>query len=192
MANYTYPTGFGVEEVVKKDGARYSLVIKTPTPNARLTLFVLMMNPSTADGDKSDSTVDHLIRTLGQTGRYKKIVIVNTTPVIETDSKNLKAHQAQINKLAMVNAKVVAKQVKQAGHFHFLIGTGVIEKGVNDKSYIDLMNQTDHDTTGDGLYVGALTKAGYGKHPRYIKGEELIALTHVSKADDQWHLKLHA
>lgn len=187
-----YPDGFKVTEVVKKGDARYSLVISTPTSNAKLTLFVLMMNPSTADGQQADPTVKKLLTTLGNSGKYKKVVIVNTTPYICTDSNDLKNHQAQINKLAMVNAKTVAKQVKLAGKFHFLVASGVIQPKVNEKSYVALMNQIDDQTTGDGLYVVDLTKDGYGKHPLYMKNEQVSNLTWVSKADDQWHLKLHA
>ncbi|KRL43728.1 DUF1643 domain-containing protein [Lacticaseibacillus manihotivorans] len=194
MANqsHKYPDGFSVNEVVKKNGARYSLVLNTPTPDAKLTLFVLMMNPSSADGEDSDPTVNKLLRTLGASGKYKKVVIVNTTPIIETDSDNLKNRQAEINKLAMVNASTVAKQVKLAGHFHFLVATGLIKKGVNDKSYVALMDQIDQQTTGDGLYVVDLTKDDYGKHPLYTKDDDVRNLKWVSKADAQWHLKLHA
>ena len=131
--------------------------------------------------------------------RYKELcvfeqplVIVNTTPIIETDSDNLKNRQAEINKLAMVNASTVAKQVKLAGHFHFLVATGLIKKGVNDKSYVALMDQIDQQTTGDGLYVVDLTKDDYGKHPLYTKDDDVRNLKWVSKADAQWHLKLHA
>ena len=76
MANqsHKYPDGFSVNEVVKKNGARYSLVLNTPTPDAKLTLFVLMMNPSSADGEDSDPTVNKLLRTLGASGKYKKVV----------------------------------------------------------------------------------------------------------------------
>jgi hypothetical protein len=78
--------------------------------------------------------------------------------------------------------------VRESGHFHFLIATGNIIKGVNDKTYIDLMNHIDSITTGDGLYVVRLTSKGFGGHPLYKKASELKNLTHVRQKDAQWHL----
>lgn len=181
-----YPKGYEVTMVPKETkGYRYALEIDTPYPSKNLSLFVLMMNPSVADSRNMDPTVTTIIKNLGK--NYSRIIIVNTTPVIETSSDNLKNHQSEINQQAMVNAKTVGRMVKEAKHFHFLVATGEIQKGVNDKSYIELMNKIDDMTTGDGLYTVRLTKDGYGGHPLYKKTSEIQNLTHIRKADDQWH-----
>lgn len=182
-----YPQGFTPKKAVINAGCRYSLEIMTPNPSSPLTLFVLMMNPSTADAQNSDRTVNTLLNTIGD--RYREVIIVNTTPVIETDSKQLKSRVADIHKNALPNAKSVEKMVKTAAHFHFLVATGDVIKGVNDDSYIKLMDQIDYLTTGDGLYVVKLTKKGYGGHPLYKPKAMIENLTHVRKADAQWHLK---
>ncbi|MDH5104923.1 hypothetical protein OQI89_03550 [Lentilactobacillus diolivorans] len=119
-----------------------------------------------------------------------KSLVVNTTPVIEPDSKKLKGRLSAIHQNALPNAKAVEHMVKKAQHFHFLVATGDVVKGVNDSSYIELMNQIDYLTTGDGLYVVKLTQHGYGGHPLYKPKAMIENLTHVRKADAQWHLKV--
>ncbi|WP_127849385.1 DUF1643 domain-containing protein [Lacticaseibacillus hulanensis] len=185
-----YPYGYTAEMNPRvANGYRYSLTISNPkNANKPLSLFVLMMNPSVANSQHSDPTVNTLIRNLGD--NYKQIIIVNTTPIIETNSDNLKAHQAEINDQASVNANVVANMVVAARQFHFLVATGEIKKGVNDRSYIELMDEIDRMTTGDGFYTVRLTKDGYGGHPLYKKTEEIQNLTHIRKADNQWHFRI--
>ena len=185
---YSYPAGFKPIRANINAGCRYSLEISTPNPASDLTLFVLMMNPSVADGTSSDRTINTILNARGNL--YRKVVVVNTTPVIETDSSKLKTRISDIHKNALPNAKAIEHMVKTAGHFHFLVATGEVIKGVNDDSYIKLMNQIDYLTVGDGLYVVKLTAKGYGGHPLYKPKAMIENLTHVRKADDQWHLKI--
>lgn len=181
-----YPAGYQ-PHAVKKLGApcRYALEIDTPYPNERLTLFVLMMNPSVADETQSDPTVNLLLNNLGS--HYHEVTIVNTTPIIETDSKNLKNRVPEINKYMLANSKTVARMIKKAGHFHILIATGEIIRGVNDKAYISLMDQIRATTIGDAFYTVQLTKAGYGGHPLYKSKDKIQHLTHIVPVDAQWH-----
>lgn len=185
--NYQYPAGYFAESVPSHPtDCRYALKITTPATDKELTLFVLMMNPSVAEQTASDKTIDTLIKNYGT--RYRQIIVVNTTPVIETNSDNLKSRIGDINRNMLPNTKSVIRMVRESGHFHFLIATGNIIKGVNDKTYIDLMNHIDSITTGDGLYVVRLASKGFGGHPLYKKASELKNLTHVRQKDAQWHL----
>lgn len=186
--NFAYPDGYTVKSVLNEQtNCRYALQIMTPSVDKKLTLFVLMMNPSVARLEHSDKTIDTLIRFYGH--KYRQIIVVNTTPVIETDSKNLKNRQSDINRNILPNTKSVTRMVKEAHHFHFLIATGDIIKGVNEQAYVDLMNHIDAITVGDALFTIKLTSKGYGGHPLYKKAELLENLTRVRKADDQWHLE---
>jgi len=188
MASFNYPNGYEVEAILsEKTGCRYALKIKTTAISEKLTLFVLMMNPSVARQESSDKTINTLIKYYGN--KYKQIIVVNTTPVIEKDSDNLKNRVNDINKNILPNTKAVTRMVNEAGHFHFLIATGDIKKGINDKAYIDLMNHIDSITEGDGLYVISLTKNGYGGHPLYKKTEMLENLTRVKKGTSDWKLE---
>ncbi|WP_461224817.1 DUF1643 domain-containing protein [Lacticaseibacillus suihuaensis] len=102
MAVYHYPEGFKAHTIpANVTTERYALVIDTPNPLQPLTLFVLMMNPSVADATYSDMTVNTLLTNLGD--RYKQVIIVNTTPVVETKSENLKAHASQIAQRLLAN-----------------------------------------------------------------------------------------
>lgn len=188
--NFNYPIGYSAESVLSEsENCRYALKIKTPTTTSQLTLFVLMINPSVANANQSDKTIDTLIKYYGD--KYRQIIVVNTTPVIETDSNNLKNRVNDINKNKMANTSSVSRMVREAGHFHFLIATGEIKKGVNDSAYVDLMNHIDDMTVGDALFVISLTSKGFGGHPLYKKSEQLKNLTRVRKADDNWKLKAY-
>lgn len=189
MANNTYGPGFTVETVPEKvDKYRFSMTITTPYPEKPLTLFVLMMNPSIADSEHKDPTVDKIIK--HQAKNYKKIIIVNTTPIIETDSSKLKEYKSTVNKLMMTNKTSIGRMIKEAHKFHFWIATGNTKKNVNDAAYEDLMNYIDAHTTGNGQYAMKVTAEGYGKHPSRATVEELEHLKHVVKADDKWHIAL--
>ncbi|MDT2563434.1 MULTISPECIES: DUF1643 domain-containing protein [Lactococcus] len=186
--SFNYPTGYKAESVLSESqNCRYALKITTPATSSPITLFVLMMNPSVADGRKSDKTIDTLIKYYGE--KYRQIIVVNTTPVIETDSNNLKNRINDINKNKMANTRSVSRMVKEAGSFHFLIATGEVKKGINDAAYVDLMNHIDNITVGDALFVISLTSKGFGGHPLYKKAEQLQNLTLVRKSDEFWHLE---
>lgn len=185
--NYQYPTGYFAESVPSHPtDCRYALKITTPAVNQPYTLFVLMMNPSVAEQTASDKTIDTLIKNYGT--KYRQIVVVNTTPVIESKSVNLKNRVNEIRRNMLSNTKAVTRMVRESGYFHFLIATGNVIKGVNEQPYIDLMNHIDSITRGDALFTIRLTSNGYGGHPLYKKAFELQNLTKVKRKDANWHL----
>ena len=178
--SFNYPTGSKAESALSEShNWRYALKITTPATSSPITLFVSMINPSLADDSKSDKTIDTLIKYYGE--KYRQIIVVNTTPVIETDSNNLKNRINDINKNKMANTRSVSRMVKEAGSFHFLIATGEVKKGINGAAYVDLMNHIDNITVGDALFVIRLTSKGFGGHPLYKKAEQLQNLTLVRK-----------
>lgn len=179
-----YPKGYVPYAKKSEDGRyRYALTIDTPYPKQPLSLFVLMMNPSTADGEESDRTINTLLRNLGH--RYRQIVVVNTTPLIETDSHVLRQRVAEIEAAVTENARIVATMMHRTGDCHLLVATGNLIKHVNVAPYVELMNTI----ATKQLYVIQLTKAGYGSHPLYKATELFEHLTPVEPSDAQWHLR---
>ncbi|MDH5104922.1 DUF1643 domain-containing protein [Lentilactobacillus diolivorans] len=67
-----YPAGFKPIRANVTNGCRYSLEISTPKPNSQLTLFVLMMNPSVANAENSDRTINTILNTIGD--RYREVI----------------------------------------------------------------------------------------------------------------------
>lgn len=55
------------------------------------TLNIIMCNPSKADLNKPDPTIEYVVRFAERNG-YNQIIVTNVCPVVDTDMKNLKKY----------------------------------------------------------------------------------------------------
>lgn len=88
---------------------RYSLTLSIPNVPNKKTLFIIMMNPSKANIKRSDKTVDKLI-TYAQDNQFSKLVILNSLPYYESNSKKLKNLALTSNHLKK-NLSVIADEL---------------------------------------------------------------------------------
>jgi len=154
------------------------------------TLVALMKSPSEANDSQSDQTVNTLLN--GLDDRYKRVIIVNTTPLIIDDETPPKDRTAEVQKYAAENKQMVAMMIQDAKKFHLLVATGELETGVNDELYPALMSTIDELTTiGDGLFVVNTTHDNHGvgilRSKQYLQNSYL---SRAHKVDDDWHLEL--
>lgn len=70
---------------------RYLLSRTTRVPNNRI-LLVCMLNPSTADEEKNDSTISRVIR-LAENGGYGKLLVINLLAIRATNPSDIWLHQ---------------------------------------------------------------------------------------------------
>ncbi|WP_395409177.1 DUF1643 domain-containing protein [Levilactobacillus lettrarii] len=180
-----YPEGFKVIGINRNETCRYSLEIKTPNENADKALFVLMKNPSVGDEKLMDPTIKLLVKHVAP--RYRKMIIVNASPVIETDSENLNDHREEIEKQADKNARVITEMAQNLGEADLLLATGEVED-ILKGSYVELMNQISQSELGNHLYMIS-SVANYGGHPLGKLIADMEKLTPVEQADAEWHLK---
>ena len=163
---------------------RYYLEIEDELSDSKETLIALLMNPSKAglpsknvNGDIkiSDTTVNLLIQAYGK--KYKKIIIFNVFPVLNSSSTKAKKYFSDKIK---ENLDMIASKVKNISNYDLLVATGRFPKKYfqNYSSIMDVLTNNNKI-----VFAVGLTVQGYGKHvnQRAGTGNNLTALTNVKK-----------
>ncbi|WP_220742170.1 DUF1643 domain-containing protein [Leuconostoc palmae] len=163
---------------------RYYLEIEDELSDSKETLIALLMNPSKAglpsknvNGDIkiSDTTVNLLIQAYGK--KYKKIIIFNVFPVLNSSSTKAKKYFSDKIK---ENLDMIASKVKNISNYDLVVATGRFPKKYfqNYSSIMDVLTNNNKI-----VFAVGLTVQGYGKHvnQRAGTGNNLTALTNVKK-----------
>lgn len=181
-----YPEGFKVVDINRNDTCRYSLDIQTPNQEAEKSLFVLMMNPSRGNEKEMDSTIKLLVRHVAP--RYNKMIIVNTTPVIKTQSTLLGNYREEIKNEADKNVQIILDKAKEVGKADFLVATGNV-KPMMKESYEIVMDRIGQSELGNNMYAIEISGKDFGSHPHGMVIERMEKLTKVEVTDSEGHLK---
>lgn len=136
-----------------KDGAGKEL------GEPKSVLFV-MLNPSTADGNKDDSTIRRCVG-FAKAWHYEAISVVNLFAYRATRPKDLFAHGDEIH--GPRNQEVIENAAQKAG---IIIAAWGVHGGWGEQ------NETVRGwLNGYPIYALGLTKDGQPRHPLYLPGD---------------------
>ncbi|MFD1454775.1 DUF1643 domain-containing protein [Levilactobacillus lanxiensis] len=194
----SYPENYKVTDINRMN-CRYSLEISAVDSDKEQDLIVLMENPSVGDEYEMDSTIQRLVDHVAK--NYKKMIIVNVTPVVATSDLDKYIHE--INEQKSKNVKVVKSIIDNASdEAELLVATGDLSnvKGSDElckalqSSYVELMDMIGNTSLYDNMHVISLVgneNKKYGGHPLRKDTDCLDNLTDVTKVehDAAWHLK---
>ncbi|MFC6164194.1 DUF1643 domain-containing protein [Lactiplantibacillus dongliensis] len=187
---YPYPQGFSCESADIDGNCRYSLKIVNSNTSKPETLFVLMMNPSTANGNQSDQTVNGLLTGVGK--EYQKIIIVNVSPVmIEKKDKFSEDSDEEKTGITERNIRAIKGLLRESENIYFLVGTGNISD-TDEETYVKIMNIISNVVGKDEIHAMELNQTGYSINPivaALADYKNTESLKSVYKYDDRWHLK---
>lgn len=152
---------------------RYTLDINLTKSEKEKILVVIMMNPSQADQDKSDKTVNKILKWATKKN-YNKVFIRNCIPFNETDSNNLpKLLEQYCNKefeeIMKKNYDYIEKAVKDTykdEDSNVLLATGS-PKNAKMEVYMNAIYKLLEEKIS---YFYKDNEDGYYKHPLYASG----------------------
>jgi hypothetical protein len=123
------------------------------------TILFIMLNPSTANDDINDPTVERCERRARDLG-YAKLIVVNLFALKSTDPKNLRKHEDPIggcnDEIILLEAMRADLVVCAWGTYGDLYGRGIKVRDV----LID---------AGVKLHCLVVNKNGTPKHPLYVR-----------------------
>ena len=165
---YTYPEFANVTAIHQEDGKRYSMEVELNS-KGRKTLVVIQKNPSRANAEFSDHTINRVLNYLClNRGNYacleglRKVVFLNLIPWYETYSDRLITRQEALSDPQ--NLKTIEAFLGTGDAC--IIAWGNPPRGLGEpyselsKKVLDLLEKH-----GNPIYhVGGLTRLGYPRH----------------------------
>ncbi|WP_204122181.1 MULTISPECIES: DUF1643 domain-containing protein [Levilactobacillus] len=151
------------------------------------TLVALMQHPSDATVEKSDPTVNNVLR--GQGREYRKIIIVNLVPMRGKCEFSSKKYKKLIESKKSENCKVVNKIIKEETNFDFLVATGNNASRVASQ-YNGLIDIIQSYSPKKSFVIG-LSKSGYGYLPSNANrpATKHLTLVHMHNNNSEWTLE---
>jgi hypothetical protein len=142
---------------------RYVLKRRNPIPLrwVRPILFI-MLNPSTADQDKTDPTVRRCIFYAGRCGGTE-LTVVNLFALRSTDPKNLLTHPKPVGPF---NDEKIEKEIDRASKIILAWGSHRLGK-VRGKELLEKFGRKMKGKT----FCLARTKDGQPRHPLYLRND---------------------
>jgi len=199
----SYPENYKVTDINRMN-CRYTLEISAVDSDKEQDLIVLMENPSVGDEYEMDPTIQRLVNYVAK--NYKKMIIVNVTPVVATS--NLDKYVYEISEQKHKNVEVVKNIIDNVSDkAELLVATGDLGKvkGPDGRraselckalqdSYVELMDMVEKTSLFNHMYAIKLVGDGnkrFGGHPLYKSADCMDNLTGIKKVegDDAWHLE---
>lgn len=145
---------------------RYALV-----QNGKRTLFVIGLNPSTADASKPDPTMKAVLRIAEYNG-FDGFIMINLYPLRATFPKDLpKQYDEQLHKSNLIN---IEKLLKGRNNIDVWLAYG--DNALSRKYLIPCLEDIVKVFTPYNpkwYYIDTLTQKGMPKHPLYKKTDFL-------------------
>jgi hypothetical protein len=169
------------EDKITENPRRYSIEIELNRSNnseADENIVIIMMNPSKANRELSDDTVNRIIKEIHiQRKKVKIITILNLFVVFEKDSKKLKDYisepgyefTAGVNDGDLYNNNdIIEQSCKNANEIIIAWGDGE-QKWYRrrENEVLSLLKRTDVNI----LCCNSLSKLGYPRHPQRLPGK---------------------
>lgn len=162
---------------------RYSITFKLTadqTLDSKKTLIVIMMNPSAADKEKSDNSVNRLLK-YAKCNDYTELIVLNSLSIYLTNSSKLTNDMIKKENFEK-NIEIIDNTISELTNknYEIIIATGnpVISKG--KKSICKIYEVLNTKCVVCKRFSTDLTKMGYTKHLRVTKkevlGEPLVPL----------------
>jgi len=165
---YTYPEFANVTRIHQEAGRRYSMEIEL-NPGGSKTFIVIQKNPSRANAEVSDHTINRVLNYLYRNqGKYasleglQKVVFLNLIPWYETYSDRLAEKQTELSDPK--NLHTIEASLSSGNPC--IIAWGNPPKGLG-KPYAALAEKVLGllERYGNSVYhVGGLTHLGYPRH----------------------------
>ena len=132
-----------------------------------LILGIIMCNPSKADLDKSDRTIESVVR-FAEINGYNQIIVTNVCPVVDTDMKNLKKY---INNTDLYDIDYNMSRIKQM----VVISDTVVYAWGNDIWRFYGKQEPDflRDSVSNPMCINK-TEIGAPNHPLYKKAGKFV------------------
>lgn len=158
---------------------RYQLTRTVPTlltPDAYRRLCVIMLNPSTADEERNDPTINALLQ-FAEIWRYSEIKVVNLYALRATDPKDLFKER---DRVGLDNDTFIRDTALMCGDVLLACG--------NDAEHSRLLSVLRLLQTLSCIRVMCLgiTKKGYPRHPLYVKRSTPLKTYDVSSEGHGW------
>lgn len=140
--------------------ARFALV-----QDGKRTLFVIGLNPSTADAQKSDPTMQSVLRIAAYNG-FDGFVMINLYPFRAAQPYNLPKEFDP--KLHEENLKIISKLLKDRENIEVWLafGANITKREYLKQCFEDIMKLMI-PYNPKWYYINNLTKEGYPPHPLY-------------------------
>ncbi|HFR4159492.1 TPA: DUF1643 domain-containing protein [Bacillus cereus] len=196
MGCLSYPTGFTVQGISPESNInkRYSLEISLDNSRTKKTATIIMMNPSKANQNCSDQTVNKVLNFFKDNSKIpiSKVIILNLFPYYENDSKKL------VNRIKSINSNELQENIdvftKHISESDFIVlAWGNVPKGFCAKihnAYVKkTMNIIEITLKQDILYVfkddkfaanEIITKKQRPRHPNRITLNNLYKIQNYS------------
>ena len=165
---------YSSKEIIKIDEEqgkyRFKISYTIKKENESRKLVVIMMNPSKANRQQSDNTINRLLN-YANSKQYTELIVLNTLPVYLTDSGELvneMISQAGFDK----NLEIIKDAVVDSDEIVFATGNPVIRKGAESLAEIYKILEREKSKR----FCGELTKMGYTKHLRVTSNEAMNKL----------------
>ena len=165
---YRYPEFADVKSIHQKKGRRYSMEIEYSAGGSK-TLVVIQKNPSRANADVSDHTINRVLNYLYRNrGKYsclkeiRKVVFLNLIPWYETYSDRLVRMQKELDDPE--NLQTIEAWLSTGNPC--IIAWGNAPKGLGDpygmlaEQVLTLLGKYGNKV----CHVGGLTRLGYPRH----------------------------
>ena len=151
--------------MIGNDKVRYVLKKQGQNP-----LFVLGVNPSTADDVKSDHTITRVCGFAQRLG-FDSFVMINVYPLRATDIMNLPT-DADID-IHAANLNIICDEIAAVEHPTILIAHG---NSISKKKYLrsclnDLLRKLAEFKNAEFIQLGELTAQGNPRHPLMARAD---------------------
>ena len=149
---------YDLYENFKNDSSRFIL-----GKNGTKKLFIIGLNPSTANKEKSDTTVAK-VQKVAQNNDYDGFVMANLYPLRSTDPKGLPENEDE--ELLNLNIQKIIQLAKEEDEPIFLAAWGedILSRKYLLKSLKEL-NKEINKINGRWIHYGDLTKYKHPRHP---------------------------
>jgi len=149
---------YDLYECNAKDSHRYIL-----GKSGQRTLFIVGLNPSTANQFKADTTVAKVQQVALNNG-YDGIVMTNLSPVRSTDPKKLPKRMMAQTMTGNIDQILAYSNLHPNPLFWAAWGSDITTRGYLLRACAQL-HAGVRDQGGSWVHFGALTKAGHPRHP---------------------------
>lgn len=155
---------------------RYSLIIELipqiNNENNNKNIIVIMMNPSKADRNVSDPTINKVIRICAKAG-FSTLKILNSIPYYETYSDKIK--NLTPNKCIILEKNIEEIKEKTQDATHIVIATGLpSKKEAKESMEKEILKVHELLENKLPIYVFGVRKDGFSKHPLYLNEKDCI------------------
>lgn len=158
--------GYYAEDFPEKDGHRFYLELSIRENSKGKTLAAIMMNPSNtfpAQENKPstiDDTVKNVIRMAYKLGKYNKVIILNSFPLISGTVK--KPEEIPEDDFRIKNLKIIKTVIKENKDIDYLLAWG--NKALDTDKIKDYLKNENVSN----IFVYKLSKKGYPCHPSRV------------------------